>query len=1026
MNKMWGFIFLYILGLNISQATGEDPSTQMYYVKLRIDKNNIERLNNWLPSSLSNPTWKVDEFHPTTTCKDMAGKRQCHCEADHRWTDKVRQSNSKGCAGNTCTFPEKSHTCVSNSTVRLRGSIRIQGPGYHDCLRDENSQEYQSCHTKLLNKIQEVYSTLKGFDFLNITKYSFGSIVADFGVTISKSMSPQDLIQKSENLITALNASLNLETKGVVSLTMPDNPVKYDSQQQLLCTSKEDLGTTAVWRQKKDNKKEYPITNGTEADITFSTRSSTLTLKKISATWEGEYTCVFLQKKTSLDITHSARAVMDVALLPNIFITAVPEFPRCLNIDDVLNVRSKCLIREDNENYTVTWAGPTMEGKITPLKADYSPEEAVHQAEAAVTCHPSDPNLKPEITCTFHNRLNQSRKVSFVFNIIYVGDGFCEAEGDWRETKANFTSVLQCKNADGLRQRKCSIECIWEPEEENCVNNDVSRLLHSAHDVDIGLGSLNENAAYVFDRLRYVTNNSMAINTVSNVKATVEVLDVLSDKQGLRLNGSGVYGFLESSSNLMEKSLEKTWIEKKDYANVSMAETYIHSVEKLMKVSNITANNIQKNIELATCDKKQGSGCTNTAFGVTVDFDSSDNDSVATAGFKELQKYLPQSDEEYEVNSIVVMTTTQKNHSGSVVVKMNFPLIRPRPRNVKIKCVSWDYEKHQWSSRGCEWMGPDDDGHCVCSHLSSFAILMARYPIVLPGMSELTIIGLSISVMSLVITLVIEVIVWRAVVKSSTRYLRHVAQVNISLCLLVADLSFLASFKPENISEIWCKALVMLKHFCYLSMFFWMFCLSSTLLHQAVFLFHKMSKKVYLRFYIILGYACPLLIVLITFIASSGGAEGVYFTKESCWLVYSGFFSGSIYTFIIPVGTIVLVNVISMGVVIMKLLGQPTNAGIPDDRSAAKSVMRTVTLLTPIFGVTWIFGFGVTILDLSSGIAAPVANYAFILLNSFQGLFILLTTYLGDNLTRQALLNHLKKRASVSDSSTTLDSKLSK
>ncbi|CAB1430171.1 unnamed protein product [Pleuronectes platessa] len=889
MNKMWGFIFLYILGLNISQATGEDPSTQMYYVKLRIDKNNIERLNNWLPSSLSNPTWKVDEFHPTTTCKDMAGKRQCHCEADHRWTDKVRQSNSKGCAGNTCTFPEKSHTCVSNSTVRLRGSIRIQGPGYHDCLRDENSQEYQSCHTKLLNKIQEVYSTLKGFDFLNITKYSFGSIVADFGVTISKSMSPQDLIQKSENLITALNASLNLETQGVVSLTMPDNPVKYDSQQQLLCTSKEDLGTTAVWRQKKDNKKEYPITNGTEADITFSTRSSTLTLKKISATWEGEYTCVFLQKKTSLDITHSARAVMDVALLPNIFITAVPEFPRCLNIDDVLNVRSKCLIREDNENYTVTWAGPTMEGKITPLKADYSPEEAVHQAEAAVTCHPSDPNLKPEITCTFHNRLNQSRKVSFVFNIIYVGDGFCEADGDWRETKANFTSVLQCKNADGLRQRKCSIECIWEPEEEHCVNNDVSRLLHSAHDVDIGLGSLNENAAYVFDRLRYVTNNSMAINTVSNVKATVEVLDVLSDKQGLRLNGSGVYGFLESSSNLMEKSLEKTWIEKKDDANVSMAETYIHSVEKLMKVSNITANNIQKNIELATCDKKQGSGCTNTAFGVTVDFDSSDNDSVATAGFKELQKYLPQSDEEYEVNSIVVMTTTQKNHSGSVVVKMNFPLIRPRPRNVKIKCVSWDYEKHQWSSRGCEWMGPDDDGHCVCSHLSSFAILMA-----------------------------------------------------------------------------------------------------STLLHQAVFLFHKMSKKVYLRFYIILGYACPLLIVLITFIASSGGAEGVYFTKESCWLVYSGFFR------------------------------------IPDDRSAAKSVMRTVTLLTPIFGVTWIFGFGVTILDLSSGIAAPVANYAFILLNSFQGLFILLTTYLGDNLTRQALLNHLKKRASVSDSSTTLDSKLSK
>ncbi|XP_060938136.1 adhesion G-protein coupled receptor F3 [Limanda limanda] len=874
--------------------------------------------------------------------------------------------------------------------------------------------------------MKKVYSTLKGFDFLNIIKYSFGSIVADFEITISKSVSPNDLIQKSENLIKALtNSSLNLETTGVVSLTMPDNPVNYDSQQHLVCTSNADLNITAVWRQKKDNEKVYSITNGTEADITLSTRKSTLTLKRISASWEGEYSCLFPQKKDSLVITHSASAVMDVALLPNIFITAVPEFPRCHTKDDVLKITSKCLIRKDNEAYTVKWESQKMPGKITQLQAEDSSEEAVYPAEAAVTCNPNDP--KPTVKCTFKNRLNQSKSESFVFNIIYDGEEFCAPEGDWGETKAGFTAKLQCQNADGLRQRRCSIKSTWEPEEENCVNNDVSSLLHFARDVDIGLGSLNENAEDVFNRLRNVTNNSMAINTVSNVKATVDVLNVLSDKQGLTLNGSGVSGFLESSSNLMEKSLEKTWTVKKDDQNLTLAETYIRSVEKLIKMANITANNIQKNIEMATCDKKPGSGCTNTAFGVTVDFDSSDNGSVATAGFKQLENYLPQRDEEYEVNSIVVTTTTQKDHSGSVI-QMKFPLLRPRARNVRIKCVSWDYDKRQWSSRGCEWMGPQADGHCVCNHLSSFAILMARYPIVLPWMSEITLIGLSISVMSLVISLVIEVIVWRDVVKSNTRYLRHVAQVNISLCLLVADGCFLASFKPDTISEVWCKALVMLKHFCYLSMFFWMFCLSSTLLHQAVFLFHKMSKKVYLRFYIILGYACPLLIVLITFLTNRAGAEGVYFSKETCWLVYSGLFSGSIHTFMIPVGIIVIVNVLSMVVVIIKLLDHPTNAGTSDDRSAAKSVMRTVILLTPIFGVTWIFGFGVTILDLSSGIAAPLVNYAFILLNSFQGLFILLTTYLGDNLTRAALLNHLKTRvsASVSDSSTTLDTKLSK
>ncbi|XP_034431388.1 adhesion G protein-coupled receptor F5-like [Hippoglossus hippoglossus] len=1021
MNKMWGFILLYILGLNISQATGEAPSTQMYYVKLTIDKSAIT--NNMLPSNLSDSTRQVDELHLTTTCKDVVGKRECRCESGHRWSDNVCQSNSKCCGNDTCTFPvNSSHVCVSTNTVTIRGSIRIQGTRFHDCLADEHTEEFQNCSTELLHEMKKVYSTLRGFDVLKITKYGFGSIVADLEMTISKNMSPDDLMQKSEILIASLTASLNLETTGVVDLTMPHNPVKYGSQQQLVCTSQEDLSTMPVWWQKKDNEKAYPITNGTEADMTSTTRTSRLTLKNMSAFWEGQYTCEFHQKKGSLYINHSASAVMDVALLPNIFITTVPEFPRCRTMEDLLEVRGKCLIREDNETYNVTWRSQDMLAIIIPLKADYSSGEAVYVAETGVGC--DSPNQRPKLTCTFHNILNQTRDASFDINIIYVGERFCEAEGDWGETKAGLTAVLQCKDTDGLRQRKCRDNSTWEQEEVECVNNDVSMLLRSAHVVDIGRGSLNENAEEVFNRLGNVTNNSMAINTVSNMKATVDVLGVLSQQQRLRLNGSGVDGFLESSSNLMEKSLEKTWTEEKDDGNLSLAETYISSVEKLIEAANITTNNTLKNIEVATCNKEQGSGCTNTAFGVTVDFDSSDNGSVATAGFKQLENYLPHRDEKYGVNSIVVMTTTQKKHSGSVVVKIKFPLLRPRPRNVEIKCVSWEYATRQWSPRGCEWMGPHDDGHCVCSHLSSFAILMARDPIVLPGMAEITIVGLSISVMSLVINLVIELIVWRAVVKTNTRYLRHVSQVNISLCLLVADCCFLASFKPHEIPEIWCKALVMLKHFCYLSMFFWMFCLSSTLLHQTVFLFHNMSKKIYIRFYISLGYACPLLIVLITFLTNSGGAEGVYFSKETCWLVYSGLFRGSIHTFIIPVGTIIIVNVFSMVVVIMKLLDHPKNAGSPDDRSAAKSVMRTVILLTPIFGVTWIFGFGVTIVDLSSGIAASLVNYVFILLNSFQGLFILLTTFLGDNLTREALLKHLKKRASVGDSSMTLDTTL--
>uniref|UniRef100_A0A3Q2GNM2 G-protein coupled receptors family 2 profile 2 domain-containing protein n=1 Tax=Cyprinodon variegatus TaxID=28743 RepID=A0A3Q2GNM2_CYPVA len=223
-----------------------------------------------------------------------------------------------------------------------------------------------------------------------------------------------------------------------------------------------------------------------------------------------------------------------------------------------------------------------------------------------------------------------------------------------------------------------------------------------------------------------------------------------------------------------------------------------------------------------------------------------------------------------------------------------------------------------------------------------------------------------------------------------TSYLRHTAHVNISLCLLIADLCFLASSQPKGISDLWCRTSVVLKHFCFLAMFFWMFCLSATLLHRAVFLFHKVSKKNYLRFSLLIGYVCPLLIVFITFLTNNGGAEGMYYSKDSCWLVYAGLFKGSIFTFIIPVGVIVFINIFSMLVVIMKLIShhaeisKKTDISAEEEKAAAKTVLRTVVLLTPIFGVTWIFGFAMLALDLTSGDIAYAVNYIFNLLNGFQ------------------------------------------
>uniref|UniRef100_A0A3Q3R6E1 Adhesion G protein-coupled receptor F3b n=1 Tax=Monopterus albus TaxID=43700 RepID=A0A3Q3R6E1_MONAL len=450
---------------------------------------------------------------------------------------------------------------------------------------------------------------------------------------------------------------------------------------------------------------------------------------------------------------------------------------------------------------------------------------------------------------------------------------------------------------------------------------------------------------------------------------------------------------LESSSNMLESSLEQSWKSNPNKDNLSLAEIYLDSVEQLIDGTSITTVKKKTNIEVAACSKPN---CTNTVFNVSVSLGNSDAQNVTTAGFKQLENYWPTSDDERTPNSIIVSTTTDNKQLDSVELQIDFQLLKPRPRNVRIDCVAWDNATRTWSPHGCKWQGSSNEGRCVCNHLSSFAILMSRSQVKVPGINEMTYAGLSVSILSLAISLVIEVIVWSAVVKTSNSHVRHTAHINICLVLLIADCCFLGSSDPNNISEIWCKTLVVLKHFCYLSMFFWMLSLSVMLLHQTVFMFHHVSKNNYLRFSLVLGYVCPFLIVTITALANNGGAEGLYYSRDTCWLIYDGLLKGSIHTFFIPVGVIVFINIFSMGVVILKLLDHPVSTENFVEKTATRTVIRSVILYTPIFGVTWLFGFGVMALDLTSGNITFAVHYAFTLLNAFQGLFILLTTCLGD------------------------------
>nr|XP_014265279.2 adhesion G-protein coupled receptor F3-like [Maylandia zebra] len=1016
--RMWTFLFLYILGINFCQA---DNSTQMLYAKLIIDKSAIANITSILKNFTYNNTF-VEAPVMTTVCTNGTGSKECECKPDHRWNDTFCQSNRKCCGNEKCTLDKSADAkCVLSTTVTITGSLKIaQANKYEKCLKGTETTDYINCRDDLMKQMKTAYSTLRGFDFLNITGFRLGSLFIDFTMSVASTVNSQTLINISEAISRNLSASLDMETAGVVRLIMPDKmPVPYgDTNKNITCIATEDLGTTPQWSITNING-QYDITNGTVSTVTtLSKTESQIQLNKVTELWKGTYLCLYQQTKkfgndSTINILHKGSDVLDVALLPDIAVFTVPSFPRCKTKTDVLQVAAQCEINNSTEPYIVSWNGDGLK--------DYSATSAdktqIYSAQKIINC--GDNNNQTTASCIFKNRKEQNKSATVPFNIIAEGDRYCQAQGVWGDTKAGFTSVLKCTNSAGQSTRKCNLEGKWEDEVSGCVNSDLYNVLQNAKISDTGLGALDKNAETIFSNLNNVTQNSGRINTFANVNASVDVLSTMSNKLKVVDNVTTTKNFLASSSNLLDGSLENSWNKPDPESNKSLAEKYLQSVEDLIAISSISNDSDQKNIHIDTCS---GKTCINTVFNAKVTVRSSGNGTVKTAGFKYLQDYLPNTTQTFNINSIVVSTTTQRGKDLEITLK--FPLLTPRPRHVELQCVSWNYNQSKWTDEGCKWGGASKPDECICNHLTSFAILMSRYPIDIPYMTEITYAGLSASVVSLVISLLIELIVWRKVVKTNTLHLRHTAHVNISLCLLVADCCFLASSQPEIISEIWCRIAALLKHFCYLAMFFWMLSLSTMLLHQAVFLFHKVGKKTYLRFSLILGYVCPFLIVFITFLTNNGGAQDAYFSLKTCWLVYSGLLKGTIYTFILPVGIIVFINLFAMIVVIMKLLDHKiTEKSHEKEIQAAKTVLRSVILLTPIFGLPWIFGFATFIMDLTAGAVTLAVNYAFVVLNAFQGLFILLTTCLGDRMTREALLNSFRKKAppTISESSTKLE-----
>ncbi|XP_016131418.1 CD97 antigen-like isoform X1 [Sinocyclocheilus grahami] len=329
-----------------------------------------------------------------------------------------------------------------------------------------------------------------------------------------------------------------------------------------------------------------------------------------------------------------------------------------------------------------------------------------------------------------------------------------------------------------------------------------------------------------------------------------------------------------------------------------------------------------------------------------------------------------QQKQTFKINSKVVTATVSNKETDNLTKPVNLTFYHLEKKNEKHMCVFWDPELEggAWSTRGCTTVRSSaDQTVCSCSHLSSFAVLMALYDI--GDVYELrlvTLVGLQLSLICLLICIVTFYFV------RSIQSTRNTIHLHLCISLFIAYFVFLVGItRTEN--KVGCAVVAGILHYFFLASFCWM-CLEGVQLFRMVMLvFNTTLRPIYM---FATGYGVPAVIVAISATVNASG----YGTDNYCWLNIP---DGFIWSFYGPVCVIIIVNVLFFLITIWKLAEKFSSLN-PDLDSLHKIKAFTVTAIAQlcILGIMWVFGcfqFNENTLPMS---------YIFTILSSLQGVLM--------------------------------------
>ncbi|CAL1297640.1 unnamed protein product [Larinioides sclopetarius] len=294
-------------------------------------------------------------------------------------------------------------------------------------------------------------------------------------------------------------------------------------------------------------------------------------------------------------------------------------------------------------------------------------------------------------------------------------------------------------------------------------------------------------------------------------------------------------------------------------------------------------------------------------------------------------------------------------------------------------CVFWDFDSRDWSTMGC-WVQASNTTHtsCACNHLTNFAVMMEvadikEVPVPSDVLHVTITVGCGICIVCLLAT-VIPIFLLRSLMGDSVTVHR-----NMFFCLLLTEIVLV--FGIERVSTpIVCAILAAVLDYLLLATFCWAF-LECFQLYVELADISQPQKSRWIWYYA-LAYSVPALIVTV---AAAVDNES-YGTDRLCWLRSDNYF---IFSFIGPAVGIFFGGVVFLCVAACILYhhsGLTTTIKGKEEAKLTKLKchIRRAVLLMCLLGLTWTTGL-LYLHQETLGFA-----YAFTILNSIQGIFILL------------------------------------